>query len=561
MCGFIGRISVSGAPADDLRRGLPWISRRGPDSQKVWSSSDGRAGILFCRLSIVDRDPRAHQPLTAPQTGVTVGMVGEIYNYLELRKSFDGYPFETVSDTEIVLAAYAKRGIEGIRLLKGMFAFVLVDERAQKILLVRDAVGKKPLFMARWGGDVLFGSSLLPLVAVHRGSVELETSRLPHYWKHTFIDPRSSALAGAAPVLPGQVIELDWSGRSVRESRCEPEPERLYDGEPLEQAGRHLRSLIRTAVERRLANNPSPIVLLSGGVDSTLVTSVAKPLASPPLRALTLGSLVPLTYDERYARHAARRIGVGLQILKPSFGSLGDSIVHALDLQDEPLGMPSYFLLERLTRAAAGHGRVLLSGEGGDEFFLGYGNTADWTGTGGARVDDGPMVPCGPALPGWMSPWARETVTNTLVGHMFAKADRATAEQGVELRSPLLDWDVIAYARSLPFGLLAHDGVGKALLKDQLNGWPIWFLERPKAGFTYNLRWLWGISGYSGMRENIDERALEAFKPLLPQSLRLPASRWATLQIFTHFQDAWKLLAWSRFLNRFDLARAASRAN
>jgi asparagine synthase (glutamine-hydrolysing) len=558
MCGFIGRISASGAPADDLRRGLPWISRRGPDSQKVWSSPDHRVGILFCRLAIVDRDPRAHQPLTSPESGVTVGMVGEIYNYRDLRETFRDYSFRTHSDTEIVLAAYSTRGIEGLRLLKGMYAFVLVDERAKKIILVRDAVGKKPLFLARWGGDVFFGSSLLPLAAVHGGGVDLDASQAPYYWKHTFIYPGSSALVGAAPVLPGQIIELDWSGALVRDGRCEPEPARLYDGEPLERVTEHLGSLIRTAVERRLANNPIPSVLLSGGVDSTLVTSVAKPFSAPALRALTLGSLIPLTYDERYARHAARRIGVGLQILKPSFGALGKSIINALDLQDEPLGMPSYFLLERLTDAAARHGRVLLSGEGGDEFFLGYGSAADWAGNGGPCVETGPCVPCGPSLPSWMSPWARETVTNTLVGHMFAKADRATAEQGVELRCPLLDWDVVSYARSIPFGVLTHDGLGKALLKDQLEGWPEWFLERPKAGFTYNLRWLWGISCYRGLRENIDARSQEAFGPLLAKPLRAAASGWGTAQIFTHFRDAWKLLAWSRFLARFDRARTAS---
>jgi asparagine synthase (glutamine-hydrolysing) len=562
MCGFIGRISVSGAPADDLRRGLPWIARRGPDSQRLWSTPDGRVSILFCRLAIVDRDPRAHQPLSKAGSGVTVGMVGEIYNYCELRETFRDYPFETDSDTEIILAAYAAHGPEGLALLKGMYAFVLVDERAKKIFLIRDSIGKKPLFIARWGEDVFFGSSLLPLVAANKGKVDLDPSQAPYYWKHTFIHPGSSALAGAAPVLPGQMLELDWSGRPISQGRCEPKAARLYDGEPLDRVIENVGLLVSGAVNRRLANNPAPTVLLSGGVDSTLVTAAMRDACSgsslPPLKSLTLGSLVPFTYDERYARYAARTLGIPLQTLTPRFGSLGESILQALDLQDEPLGMPSYFLLERLTNAAAKHGRVLLSGEGGDEIFLGYGKPPDWMGNGGPRVEAGSFVPCGPKLPAWMSEWAKETVTNTLVGHMFAKADRATAEQGVELRCPLLDWDVAAYARTIPFAMLTHDGISKAVLKDQLRGWPEWFLERPKAGFTYNLRWLWGMSLYSGFRESIDERAVELFGPLVPAALRKPRERWRSTDIFSHFNEAWRLLAWSCFCRRFDRASSAS---
>lgn len=560
MCGFIGRISTASAPAEDLRRGLPWIERRGPDSQRTWASSDGRASILFCRLAIVDRDPRAHQPMSDAAAGVTVGMVGEIYNYEELRGRFGDYPFATCSDTEVVLAAYTRHGPEGLALLKGMFAFVLVDERAQKIFLARDAVGKKPLFIARWGEDVFFGSSVIPLCAVRAGGFRLDESQSAFYWRHGFIHPGSSAVLGAAPILPGQLLELDWSGKHVGHSRLEPKPVCLHEGESLEETIRNVGCLIRTAVARRLANNPSPLVLLSGGVDSTLITSVARDWcrdrsAQPSLQSLTLGSMIPFTYDERYARHAARRLGTPLQVLKPGLESLGESIRQALDLQDEPLGMPSYFLLERLTRAAARHGRVLLSGEGGDEVFLGYGSPADWTGDGGARVDDNPLVPCGPPTPSWMSGWAKETVTNTLVGHMFAKADRATAEQGVELRCPLLDWDVVAYARSTPFALLTHGGLLKALLKDQLKSWPDWFLERPKAGFTYNLRWLWGFSGYAHLRESVDPCAAECFGDRVPAPLRGPPSRWKTADVFRHFSEAWRLLAWSRFLHRLDAAR------
>ena len=145
--------------------------------------------------------------------------------------------------------------------------------------------------------------------------------------------------------------------------------------------------------------------------------------------------------------------------------------------------------------------------------------------------------------------------TDSLVGHMLAKADRASAEQGVELRCPLLDWDLVSYARSLPFEILVHGGRMKALLKDQLIDWPQWFLERRKVGFTYNLRWLWGLSNYAGLREAVDDRTVDTFDLYLPKVLRRKPVHWRTIDIFRHFEAAWRLLSWSRFLVRFDSAQ------
>jgi len=141
-------------------------------------------------------------------------------------------------------------------------------------------------------------------------------------------------------------------------------------------------------------------------------------------------------------------------------------------------------------------------------------------------------------------------VTEVLVGHMLAKVDRASAEQGVEMRCPLLDTDLINYVRSLPFEILVRGGRPKALLKGQLTDWPQWFLERPKLGFAYNLRWHWALSNYSGLRESIDKTAIETFRPYLPLGLRRVAYKWRFTDIFGNFEAAWRLLVWSRFLER-----------
>lgn len=554
MCGFLGRV---GGRAD-LRHGLPWIANRGPDSQRLWSSSDDRVALLHARLAIVDRDSRAHQPFEDRDAGVTVAMVGEIYNYEELRADLRGYPFATRSDTEVALAAYVRRGVGGLSLLNGMFTLAVVDERNKRVFLVRDAVGKKPLYVAQWNGQVLFGSSVIPLVAIHAGPISVDSEVLEHYWQHAFIQPWRSVIRDVRPVLPGEFVELGWDGSLIRSGRCEPEPQQMYRGESVAESVANVGVLLRQAVTRRLQNNPRPTVLLSGGIDSTVVSSAAADSSEDDhrdsLQALTLGAVIPGTNDEFYARYAARRLSIDMEIMRPHRGGLSKAIVRAFDVQDEPLGMPSFFLLHYLVEAASRYGRVLLTGDGGDEVFLGYRPPSDWFGGVEPRPEKEVPVRVGPGPASWMSPWARQVTGSTLLGHMFAKADRASAEQGVEMRCPLLDWDLFSYVRSLPFEHLSGDNRSKARLKDQLAGWPRWFVERRKLGFTYNLRWRWALSQFDTLRELVDDEAVEMFGDYLPPELNKKPKNWRSRHILRHFGDAWRLLAWSRFLMRLKQA-------
>jgi asparagine synthase (glutamine-hydrolysing) len=560
MCAILGRIILAGSSAGcAIESGLKFIARRGPDSHKVWRSSDQTVELLHTRLAIVDSDPRAIQPMIDQKHGTVVIFNGEIYNYRELRKELVGYDFQTESDTEVILAAYALHGIDGLRLLKGMFTLALADPRIERVLLARDAVGKKPLFLARWEGQVSFGSSLEAMSEICGGRRSILEASAEHYWKEGFIRPDQTVWEGATPVLPGELIELDWKGNEISRRRQCPKPERVYHGETFDEVVRTVDHLLERAVNRRLQDNPSPAVLCSGGIDSTVVTMMASRIEKrggleKPFKVLTLGALMPLTNDERYARYAAWRLGKKIEIVRPAFQSLSTSILDCLDIQDEPLGMISFFPLWRLVHAVSSHSRILLSGEGGDEFFLGYSSPKRWlnqeTSTPDPDARCGSHIPCGPEIPGWMSDWGRSMSTDHLVGHSFTKVDRASSEQGVEIRSPLLDWDLLSYARSIPYPMLAVDDVLKPLLKRQLHGWPSWFVNRPKLGFTMNLRYLWAFSNFSGLRESIRMESLETFAPHLPDTLRMNPADWTNGAIFKNFPNVWKLLAWSRFLQR-----------
>jgi asparagine synthase (glutamine-hydrolysing) len=561
MCSILGRIKTPAfRTGGEIELGLKFLSRRGPDSHCSWRSEDHAVELLHTRLAIVDSDSRATQPMRDEAHGLVLVFNGEIYNFRELRQELAAYPFKTESDTEVILAAYALHGVEGFSLLKGMFTLALVDTRARRIWLARDAVGKKPLYLARWEGQVCFGSSLQAMSMVCGGGRTVSEVAADGYWNEGFIRPDLAVWEGVKPVLPGEIVELDWTGHEVSRRRQCPKPVKMYVGEDLEEVLRTLDGLLERAVKLRLQDNPSPAVLCSGGIDSTVVTMMAARIErqgglDKPLKILTLGAMVPLTNDERYARYAAWRLGKKIEVVRPELRSLSKSILDCLDTQDEPLGMISFFPFWRLVHAVSSHSRILISGEGGDEFFLGYASPERWLHQEKPDRPDpdarcGTHVSSGPDLPSWMSDWGRSMSTDHLVGHSFTKVDRASAEQGVEMRCPLLDWDLLSYARSLPYPILAVDPVMKPLLKRLLHGWPSWFLNRPKLGFTINLRYLWGATNYSGLREAILVESQERFAQHLPPALRRPAAEWTARHIFQHFPVVWKLLAWSRFENR-----------
>jgi asparagine synthase (glutamine-hydrolysing) len=351
------------------------------------------------------------------------------------------------------------------------------------------------------------------------------------------------------------VIEFDFSGRERARSSCRPE---VASGSPLhlEQTLERVGELIRQSVARRLHNNPSPVSLLSGGIDSTVVTNHL--WQSGKGRAITLRSLVPLGLDERYARYAAWRLGIPLELVSARTQRLEQEVIWALDLQDEPLGMISFFPLALLIQRAKTHGKILLTGDGADEVFCGYGQPEDWQDS--ARGTDEYSleergVAAGLPPPAWMSPWGQYTAGHGLLGHMFPKLDRASAEQGVEARCPLVDWDLLAFVRSLGPKDLFFTGRPKALLKAQLAGWPGWFVERRKIGFAYRLRWIWGLQRFRGLREMVTPEAVETFGEQVSPSLRHRPQEWRSRHIFRNFPEVWKLLAWSRFRERLGQAQ------
>ena len=424
--------------------------------------------------------------------------------------------------------------------------------------MIRDSIGKKPLFVAKFANGTYFGSTLLALVAASGESKEVQPEMLEHFWKDGHVRPNDAILKDCFPVLPGQIIELDWNGDVAKVSPLNPETIEDLPTSGIKEIQQVVSHLLDQSVRRRLTNNLNPVCLLSGGIDSTVVAKHMKQQGIGS--AITLGSLIPRGLDERYARYAAAKMQIPLQIVHAKSARLADDVVWALDLQDEPLGMMSFFPLALMVRSAKEYGKVLLTGDGGDEAFLGYGKPNDWLRPDNtvASGNDRPCVEVRSAPPDWMSDWGQHAVSESLLGHMFAKLDRASAEQGVEARCPLVDYDLMMYARKLRPVDLFFTGQSKALLKAELSDYPDWFVERRKMGFTYRLRWLWALRGFSGLRDLISEEAILAFEQVLPVELRKAPDKWSALSILNFFPSVWKLLVWSRFIKRLSDASDSS---
>ncbi|MCU0754248.1 MAG: asparagine synthase-related protein [Xanthomonadales bacterium] len=549
MCGFAGRIAIR-RPMVPAVMAAPLL-RRGPDGWHHWNDQ-GVVELLHTRLAIVDPDPRARQPMLSGDGAHALAFNGEVYNYRVLRQQLSAWNWVSDSDTEVLLAGLALHGSDFLTRARGMFAGAWVDRHRQEVHLFRDPVGKKPLLV--WpqpDGEILFGSSLAALQVMCHTTPQWRIEALREVLHEGYIEPPGGLYAGVEHLLPGEHRVYDYAGHLKRREHLEPLHDvARYAGEPSAEVDRTVSRLLEQAVARRLENNPEPAALLSGGIDSTLICQIAaRQLAArgQGLRVYSLKPFVPGTHDEPWAREAARRIGLDIQWVRLPTRNLVDRILIAIDAMDEPLALIAFINLWELVRTVGVHSRVLLTGDGGDELFLGYGTPEDWQHK--PTTLPNRIVP-GAALPAWFGPWARRSAGSDLFGHGFQKVDRASAEQGIEIRCPLLDYDLGAYLRSLPATELLRGGRMKALAKAQLLGFPERFLERRKLGITYNLRWQWLFSRFAGLREHIDPEVHAALLAELPEGLRRAPAVWSTRQIHQHFQSAFALLVLSRCLRR-----------
>ena len=386
MCGIAGFWAPGGLDESALpvlERMTSAIRHRGPDDSGCWSDAHIGLALGHRRLSVVDLSPEGRQPMASQHGRYVIIFNGEIYNFLELRGQIEaqGARFRSHSDTEVMLEVIERRGItNAVQKFAGMFAFALFDRAENRLHLVRDRLGEKPLYYG-WAGDVLlFGSELKALRQHPAWRGEIDRGALALFLRHGYVPAPYSIYRGIRKALPGTIVTFAlaapraepremvyWSSREVAESgvaaaRPGSETELLDE----------LDALLRQTVRREMTADVPLGAFLSGGVDSSLVVALMQAQSTRPVQTFTIGFDEPEYNEAEHAKAVATHLGTDhteLYVRPPE----ALAVIPKLPmLYDEPFGDSSQIPTFLVSELARRHVTVSLSGDGGDELFGGY---------------------------------------------------------------------------------------------------------------------------------------------------------------------------------------------
>lgn len=492
MCGIAGFVNLDGAPADAAVLGAmtDMIRHRGPDDRGTLCLPlrGGVADVAlgFQRLNILDLSAAGHQPMLSPDGSIALLFNGEIYDAPDYRAELehDGYRFCTRTDTEVILALYERDGLQRmLERLNGMFAIVIVDTRRSTVHLLRDRLGIKPLYWAQIGTTLLFASEAKAFLAHPAFRAEIDPTQVDELLAFRYIAGEASLLKGVRHVQPGHRLTI--TGAGVREARYWT----ISDGvEKLalsrENAVDRLEHLLHCSVRSQLRSDVNVGCQLSGGVDSSLVTMLAR--SEPGAKASAFSIVVDDVKfsEERWILSAAATTGAVCH----RFVFDAASFISALDAaswqMDQPISHPNSLALWLLAQRSRKHATVLLSGEGADELFGGYARAYDAHAydahtRNGARKDPvdsfiratqfhsearlaklRPTADLRPALDkrralfeeshsDHLSRCLKYDMRTHLV-EVLMRQDKMMMGHGVENRVPFLDAHVVEFARALP---------------------------------------------------------------------------------------------------------------
>lgn len=368
MCGIAGYVASRGAPNGDpsrVGRAVAALHHRGPDGEGV--KEVGAAILGHTRLSIID-PANGEQPMENEDGQVLAVYNGEIWNYRDLRSQLEraGHRFRTGADTEVIVHGYEEWGEGLLDRIDGMYAFAIWSAREERLLLARDRIGKKPLFIGCDEHGLAFGSDARSVLFSAGRSPELATEHVAEFLFQRYVGAPRTLLRGVRKLEPGQLARYDREALRLENYwRLQPSDDR-----PLEAA--ELRSLLRGAVERRLMSDVPLGVLLSGGIDSAAVLGLIDEVGGGPVSTFTIGFDDPL-FDERpWARASAERFGADHHDIGVSAEDFVTALPRLAWARDEPIAEPSEVPLLLVAELAGRSVKVVLTGDGGDELFGGY---------------------------------------------------------------------------------------------------------------------------------------------------------------------------------------------
>ncbi|MFN0161680.1 MAG: asparagine synthase (glutamine-hydrolyzing) [Burkholderiales bacterium] len=529
MCGIAGYIGTRDLSPHAIEGCLALMRRRGPDGQaaRQWVNRAGRhVHLLFSRLSIIDLDERAGQPMARGTDWIVFN--GELYNYVERRAELEreGARFSTSSDTEVMLAWLGARGLDGLDACEGMWAFALYREQTGTLTLCRDRFGEKPLYLYRDATGVYFGSEVkfvfallgrrLPVNADHLRRFMVNGYKALYKGRHTFF-------AGLEELGPGELLELDPEGRGEARRYWQPRAAVEPDMEYADAVAGARDRLVRS-VELRLRADVPLAFCMSGGVDSNALISIAKRVFGYDVHGFTIVNSDARYEEQDMVECAVRELDVRHTALPVTTRDFLPRLRELVRYHDAPVYTITYYAQWMLQEAIAAAGyRISVSGTAADELFTGY---YDHHLAYLCEVD-GDAALRGPARAAWTehirpivrnpylrdpdlfvrdpafrdhvflgadgfagyltAPWGEafeernyspHLLRNRMLNELFHEATPAILHEddlnamyhSVENRSPFLDRSLFEFCNSIPTRHLIRDGRAKAVLRDALAG-------------------------------------------------------------------------------------------
>jgi len=521
MCGIAGelRFDTRTADAAAVARMAEVMQPRGPDGAGLTLA--GRTALGHRRLKIIDLTDAGHQPMVDPELGLSVVFNGCIYNYPELREDLIGlgYSFFSHSDTEVILKAYHAWGNDFVERLYGMFAFCIVRRDDGRALFGRDRQGIKPLYLARGPGRLRFASALPALLAGGDIDTSIDPVALYHYMSfHAVVPPPRTILNGVKKLPPATLMEVTAEGEETEwrywDAAFGPrEDERGLTRQDWED---RVLDALRTSVKRRLVCDVPVGVLLSGGLDSSLVVGLLAEAGQTGLKTFSIGfeTVGNEKGDEfQYSDIVAERFGSDHNQIFIDSGKALPALEQCVDAMAEPMVSHDAIGFFLLSQQVAQHVKVVQSGQGADEIFGGYhwyppmlesrDALRDYSRVFFDRDHDEMRQALSPdfvngtdhardfvaghfARPGADRPVDKALRIDTeimLVDDPVKRVDNMTMAWGLEARVPFLDHEVVELAARIPAELKVKDG-GKFVLKEAARRIiPNEVIDRPKGYF------------------------------------------------------------------------------
>lgn len=544
MCGICGFVSKRSDIKDKLIEANNTMFHRGPDDGGVYVKelTNGYGlGLGHRRLSIIDLSHAGHQPMISRNEKISVVFNGEIYNYNELKKQLKYYDFQSNSDTEVIIASYLQWGIDCITHFNGMFALALYDQECETLFLVRDRMGKKPLYYYWGDGELYFASELKAVQTLVSSDLDISINSMGAYLFRQYIGGSNSIYKKIYKVCPGEIVTLSNGELSKQiywdAVECYKE---LVSNEKISfnDAKEALNQLITDSVRIRMISDVPVGTFLSGGIDSALVTAIANELSQGPVNSYAIGFYEKEYNEAESAKAIATYLGTKHTELYISEQDMLSVIDDIPVYYDEPFADTSQIPSMLVSKLAKKDVTVSLSGDGGDELFCGY-NFYDSVAL--AQRYDMAGVLLHHILPESLQtkvpPNVEKIIMNKkrqhktqydvlpydkLIGSYFlneydeirydenkimfeknfqkrrmlldqitylpddilCKMDRASMSCSLECRNPLLDYRIVEYSYELPHKFKYKNGEKKYILKSLAYDYiPKELLDRPKKGF------------------------------------------------------------------------------